>query len=108
MSETYDVTTHSYEVKLILETNTIKEGDPETVRNSVLKDVAAIIEQIGAEEALEGCEVEYKGVDVKTYTEDEMDKMLIPADAVAMLQMMLENGLIELPEEEESDGNDKQ
>ena len=91
---------YKYEIVIPFETNTVLEGNEQEVSEKIKQYLIDGVKEYGIEDVVQDCDVKYLGEDDIELTEEDMDNVLITKESIEALKIMLDNGMVELPEEE--------
>ena len=83
----------TYLVTVPVITNEILEGTEEQISEKMVNTFKSMVEHLGVDKAFENAFALYQGEAYHEPRED--DEYLISSDSIAMLKMMIDNGLIE-------------
>ena len=95
---------HNYIVAIPFETSIVFEGDEETTVAKIKSYTIEAIHKMGVENVINSSDVHYVGegeITEEEFDAIDEDDILIPLESLEAFKIMLENGMVELPEEEE-------
>jgi hypothetical protein len=92
---------YKYAITIPFETNVMYEGTQEEIATKIKQYLIDASNDYGIETFIKDCDVDYIGEDDIELTDEDMDNVLITKESLEALKIMLDNGMVELPKEDE-------
>ena len=92
---------YKYEIVIPFETNTVLEGNEQEVSEKIKGHLVSAVNEYGIEYIIQDCDINYLGEDDIELSDEDFDNVMITKESIEALKIMLDNGMVELPKEDE-------